>query len=288
VLEPCLKERISGEQGAEVRDRHRVTLACAVMCILCIREEREVAAANSNGTEAGGQEAGSVKQDSNVVKSEEGGRGVVDKELVLERRALVQLVRVLQAAVDSVAYGGVKFSLQAALHALPAAVASAVHVSTLCELGIVELLVAVVKQFSTEVAKDSVAGNDGGVGSTSAHAKEQENSEMSLRVLGLCVRVMRRMCSPDLDASTQGLCIQRLNIVGAQGVMTTLVQQLVQQLDTTPRPSSSAAPTSPPSASQPSSSPALLPANISKSNVLEDANVVLHMLSQAKHNPLTP
>ena len=210
--------------------------------------------------------------------------------VVLERRALVQLVRVLQSAVDSVVYGGVRFSLESALHAMPAAVAAAANVSLLCELGLTELLVAVVKQFSTEqqsrkteaaslVGAAAAPGEGGaGAGATSLHA------------LALCVRVMRRMCALDLGPTTQGLCVQRLNIVGAPAVISTLVSHL----DTTLLPSGTpvgaasapAAPASPTQGQQPdvaTPGPAKhSPASVSRGDVLADARVVLSALSQTQ------
>ena len=257
---------------------------------------------------ADGQDGGSVAGASPVKREAE----VPRKATVLERRALVQLQRVLQAAVDSVPYGGVTFSLEAALHALPAAVAAAAHVPILCELGIVELLVAVVKQCSTATVlgggvSDGVAAVSGGEGggrggggdsSSSMGHGDTESSDRSVRVVALAVRVMRRMCSPKLDAGTQSLCVQRLSIVGAVGVLTTLVQQLKQleaQEARVPAPSSAALTASTAAAgvspgtgagscSSPSNSPdtqAMLPAIVARSSVLDDASAVLGALSTA-------
>ena len=204
--------------------------------------------------------------------------------VVLERRALVQLVRVLQSAVDSVVYGGVRFSLESALHAMPAAVAAAANVSLLCELGLTELLVAVVKQFSTEqqsrkteaasLAGAAAAPGEGGAGAGAT----------SLHALALCVRVMRRMCALDLGPTTQGLCVQRLNIVGAPAVISTLVSHL----DTTLLPSgapigAAAAPASPTQGQQPDpATTGPVPTSVSRVDVLADARVVLSALSQTQ------
>ena len=317
VLEPCLKEAIPGDQGADVRDRSRVKLACAVMALLCIRdaqhaaeacrpvanpsagavETAETAAASASSAAAPGacragpngdaeatEKAGS--EEASFGKDEAVARRKVTTEVVLDRRALVQLQRVLQAAVDSVMYGGVKFSLEAALHSLPAAVASAAHVAILCELGIVELLVAVVKQCATMMS--TAAGADTpGAGCAEAAASNSQGADVGethLRVLAISVRVLRRMCSPEVGASTQGLCVQRLSIVGALAVMSTMVQEL-ETLSAQPSSGSADMVGSPSEASQQLASEGsfLLPraATISKSSVLDDAKAVLKTLKTA-------
>jgi len=301
-----LKERIPGDEGPEVRERSRVTMACAVMALLCIREAQHPqhphslvstlgatqggaasSAANVGGATRGGGGREGKSENGAVANAEGNGASKVKQEVgregkavVLERRMLVQLVRVLQASVDSVAYGGVNFSLESALYALPAAVASAGHVAILSELGIVELLVAVVKQLSTSITSDSAAGggSSGGAERAATNAQQRDSSEANLRVLALCVRVMRCMCSSEHGASTQGVCVQRLSIVGAQTVMTTLAQHL----DTEPpaAPSSSTAPASP-TQTHSNALTRLILANVTKRDILEDANIVLQMLSKA-------
>lgn len=322
VLEPCLKEAIPGDQGADVRDRSRVKLACAVMALLCIRDAQHAAAtcrpavnpgaaavsavstetaetaaasaspaaapgacrAGANGDAEAGGNAGS--EEASFGKDEAVARTKDTTEVVLDRRALVQLQRVLQASVDSVTYGGVKFSLEAALHSLPAAVASAAHVAILCELGIVELLVAVVKQCATMMS--TAAGADTpGAGCAEAAASNSQGADVGethLRVLAISVRVLRRMCSPEVGASTQGLCVQRLSIVGALAVMSTMVQEL-ETLSAQPSSGTAGVVSSPSEASQQLASEGsfLLPraATISKSSVLDDAKAVLKTLKTA-------
>jgi hypothetical protein len=309
LLEPCLKETIVSDQGADLRDRGRVTLACAAMALLCIRDSLVVpkadASAASVATPSDAQApdgASSSGAKDVVVKDEEqgaraaetGGAAIKDRAFVLERRALIQLVRVLQSAVDSVVYGGVCFSLEAALHALPAAVSSSANVALLCELGIVELLVAVVKQFSTEAAKDNAQP----LGPPGAHApsapaapnnvrstnlSDTRDLALHLRPLALCVNVMCRICSSDLGSSTQALCVQRLNIVGAHSVMTKMVELLESKQHAAD--ASSVAPASPPSSKQPSLSETSaslgVAASCSVTCVLHDAAVILQVLSQA-------
>lgn len=303
-----------------MRDRHRVKLACAVMALMCIRDAQRVAAASrpsadpgaametaetagessSAAPAPGASQAGAngsadaagktASEEVASVKEEAKAKTKEQNEVVLERRALIQLQRVLQAAVDSVTYGGVKFSLEAALHALPAVAASAAHVAILCELGIVELLVAVVKQCATMMntaaagADTPGAGANGAAEAAAANAQDADVSETNLRVLAISVRVLRRMCSPEVGGSTQGLCVQRLSIVGALAVMTTMVQQL-EALSAQSSASSTDAVGSPSGASQQLSAQvsALLPltASISRSSVLLDANAVLNTLKMA-------
>ena len=318
VLEPCLKEAIPGDQGADVRDRSRVKLACAVMALLCIRDAQHAAAATclpvenpsagavetaesaaasasaaaapgacragANGDPEATGKAGS--KEASFEKDQPVARTKHTAEVVLDRRALVQLQRVLQAAVDSVMYGGVKFSLEAALHSLPAAVASAAHVAILCELGIVELLVAVVKQCATMMS--TAAGADtpsaGCADAATSNSQGADVGETNLRVLATSVRVLRRMCSPEVGASTQGLCVQRLSIVGALAVMSTMVQEL-ETLSAQPSSGSAGVVGSPPEASQQLAweGSFLLPraTTISKSSVLDDAKAVLKTLKTA-------
>jgi len=305
-----------------VRDRSRVKLACAVMALLCIRDAQHAAAtcrpavnpgaaavaavstetaetaaasaspaaapgacrAGANGDAEAGGNAGS--EEASFGKDEAVARTKDTTEVVLDRRALVQLQRVLQASVDSVTYGGVKFSLEAALHSLPAAVASAAHVAILCELGIVELLVAVVKQCATMMS--TAAGADTpGAGCAEAAASNSQGADVGethLRVLAISVRVLRRMCSPEVGASTQGLCVQRLSIVGALAVMSTMVQEL-ETLSAQPSSGTAGVVSSPSEASQQLASEGsfLLPraATISKSSVLDDAKAVLKTLKTA-------
>jgi hypothetical protein len=218
---------------------------------------------------------------------------MVEKDMVFERRVLAQVVRVLQTAVDGVAYGGVKFSVEAALHALPYAVAgerkSRAHVAVLCELGIVELLVTLVKQYSASLVANAADAREDGGGSGREKEGRRSEHEHLLRVLALCVLVMRRMCLSEAHCSaSEAVCIQRLNILGAQPVITALVQHLSQLSHVTPQApalstTGTGAATAEPgllslqhmsAASHPSA-----PAAMSKTQVLEDARAVVEVLS---------
>ena len=317
VLAPCLKDRITSEQGTDIRDRDRATMACAVMAILCVREAQNAsreagasaaACSQSEGAEASGAGAGSageIGSEANVgtgmstgAQAHVGISGSMapakppdaDFQVVLERRVLVQVVRVLQAAVDSVAYGGVKFSLESALHALPAAVKCAAHVASLCDLGIVELLVAVAKQFTTAATSEKPAdlGPGDGAADSSADSHAASNGDVrgtSLRALALSVRVVRCMCSSDLGEGTQGLCVQRLNIVGALAVMTTLQRQLASKSTESQSDTAGALPSSPRGAALPISSISWAQGHVSASDVLQDVSAILELLSKAQ--PLT-
>lgn len=321
VLAPCLKDRITSEQGTDIRDRDRAAMACAVMGILCIRDAQKASSeagvtapasaqaagdgasvADGSTADAHGSEANIAMEVSSMTQahgekncgstapSEPSGAEV---QVVLERRVLVQVVRVLQAAVDSVAYGGVKFSLESALHALPAAVDCAAHVAILCDLGIVELLVAIVKQFTTAAASDMSTDCERGdlAADVSADPLVASNSHVrgtSLRALALSLRVVRCMCSSDLGQGTQGLCVQRLNIVDALTVLTSLQRQLAsksssgsQTMSDTP----AAVPSSPTGAAPPISSIAWAHGRVSALDVLKDVDAVLELLSKAQ--PLT-
>jgi dihydroxyacetone kinase DhaKLM complex PTS-EIIA-like component DhaM len=318
VLAPCLKDRISSEQGADIRDRDRAAVACAVMATLCIRDAEQAqlaaeapAAASSQsaggatpaGPDASGADAGAGSDGPNgsetkvsgmkaEAEGQEAGRAKAvpqgaDRPVVLERRVLVQVVRVLQAAVDSVTYGGVKFSLESALHALPAAVTSAAHVAILCDLGMVELLVAIVKQFTTAAAaeKSSVGGPVGGAAAAAASDSHGASRGASLRALALSVRIVRCMCSSQLGEGTQGLCIQRLNIVGALPVMTALQGHLASKSADPQSDAITAQPTSPTGSAAAFSFTSLAQEHIFESDVLHDVNAVLQLLS--KTQPLT-
>jgi hypothetical protein len=153
--------------------------------------------------------------------------------------------------------------------------------------------VTLVKQYSASlVANAADAREDGGGGGREKERRRSEDEHVSLlRVLALCVLVMRRMCSTEAHCSpSEAVCIQRLNILGAQPVITALVQHLSQLSHVTPQaPALSttgtlAATAEPASlslqhmsaASHPSA-----PAVMSKTQVLEDARAVLEVLSHA-------
>ena len=88
----------------------------------------------------------------------------------------------------------------------------------------------------------------------------------------------------DLGPTAQGLCVQRLNIVGAPAVISTLVSHL----DTTLLPSgapvgAAAAPASPTQGQQPDpATTGPVPTSVSRVDVLADARVVLSALSQTQ------
>jgi Asp/Glu/hydantoin racemase len=108
ILLSIVQEKMSADLNAEQKDKFRTSTAVAVMALANVR-----GAVLDSKTPAG-------KNDGNTA-------------VVLEKRIASTIVQICNAAVDGVAFAGTKFSVAAALHALPSLLRYKENVGTMVD-----------------------------------------------------------------------------------------------------------------------------------------------------------
>eukprot|EP00960_Hanusia_phi_P068135 766766-Hanusia_phi.AAC.8 len=227
VLEPSMKERIVGDTGTDVRDRNRITVACAAMAILNIRRARSYDLDSCKGKDA--QLPHRTSTDSlrpANARAQDEATGKQSEGYVLEKRVIINMVRILSSAIDELPFAGVRFSPEAALFSFPAAVEHGGNVEVFCDQGLVELLLSLIKR------QQQVSTRSESTHADASDKAEGGKDETNMMVVELALQTM--LCMARTEGGAGQACLQRMNLLNSQELLQGLAGWSVKRKEEAP------------------------------------------------------
>ncbi|EKX45379.1 hypothetical protein GUITHDRAFT_152703 [Guillardia theta CCMP2712] len=168
-------------------------------------------------------------------RSHEGAGGEQNEGYVLEKRVIINMVRILSSAIDEMPFAGVKFSPEAALFSFPAAVQHRANVAVFCDQGLVELLLSLIQRHrpaSTGGEGDSAQKSDPTQADT-ADKVEGGKDETNIRLIELALQTMLTMSKTEGGAGHE--CLQRMNLLNSQELLQGLAGWSVNRTEEAPK-----------------------------------------------------